>query len=707
MTSLRSPSVQQALHGYRDGHRMLAASVSLDDADRRQMLTLSDSPDAKQIAPDMPLFSGYPLPSGEFFVLAMTWAAAEVRRPGCVWTHSLLLDTEALQQPSLTPLLGSFRRPEGEDSFGDYARELNPPGGAATPRWDPPAVLDTVIWSLYDPPAPPIDLRSSALKGVDRHRLLLAVWEQQWPALRAAFSFAEAPRTARRLGPQLMDMQVTGSPQASSWEVDRNSPSPRTVTKALDRPPQWCRALSADVARVQEMRDFVWHFSSSVPPLRTSLWALASVWSSLNSDDSAAGLTAALGALAREFPEPAQAAELKGALLGATQDSKLPRRIDETEALFALAEAELGEGVSLDGLDLSSRAARLLKRDRAAVVGIVEALAAGRISRAQRAVLGAIGAAFSDAQIRAWANRSPAELAVVAANSEELLSRPDLYLATEPDSFWAEIGRPHAARGRRLAMLEAMIAAGATEYTERALADWSDGGELLLEAISRGEGTFAQPELLDLLKANFILDWLAENGPSPWVSAALTEIWKGKKLSRVPAAEWNALLELGATLPEVPLVSLFVAASNPDSKLGSKRALPLFSELYPRLDKQKSLKRRARVLLADGAAADPDALPLDQAASILACGYVAGDWDAIELLQLDSPKALDAVLRADSSSTLLRELVTSLRKSPDLATEEQGDIIWEALMATENPLTLKSALKAVGRRVFGIGAGAE
>jgi GTPase-associated protein 1, N-terminal domain type 1 len=696
-----SPAVQQALHGYRDGHRILAASVSLDDADRRQMLTLSDSPDAKQIAPDAPLFNGYPLPSGEFFVLAMTWPASEIRRPGCVWTHSLLLAPETLEQPSLVSLLGSFRRPHGEESFSDYAHELNPSPAVGVPRWDCPEILATALWSLYDPPAPPVDLRSS-IKGVDRHRFLLALWEQQWPALRATFSFAEAPRTARRLDSHLMDLQVTGSPQASSWEVGRGEAQPRSVTKPLDRTPKWCQALAADIVQVGEMRDFIWHFSSAVPPRRTSLWALASVWASLDGDKSAAGLTAALGVLAREFPEPEQAADLKRALLGSVRDPRLPRQIDETEALFALSEADLGDGVPLDGLDLRERAAQLLKRDRAAAVRIVESMSAGRVSRAGRAVLGAIGAALTDAQLHEWAKSRPAELALLAASATELLARPDLYLVVDPDALWPEIGKPYAARARRLVMLEAMLEADASEYAELALTDWSDGGELLLEAISRAEGSYNDPGLLASLKVQFVLDWLGENGPEPWVAAALPEAWKAKKLSRVPVREWNALLELGATLPEVPLVSLFVAACDPDSKLGSKRALSLFSELYRRFGKQKSLKRRARELLADRSAANSDDPWLDLAAAILAGGYVAGNWDATELLQLDSLEALNAVIRGDPSTTLLRDLVTALKKSPQLATEEQGNVIWDALMDTENPLTLKSALKAVGRKMLGI-----
>src|SRR5262245_18558864 len=104
-------AIQQTLHGYQDGHRLLGGSVAISPEDRRRMLTLSDSPDAASLKDAESLLMGFPLPSEKFYVLAKTWAAPEVDRPGCVWTHSLLLDSEGLKAPSALDYLPLFRRP--------------------------------------------------------------------------------------------------------------------------------------------------------------------------------------------------------------------------------------------------------------------------------------------------------------------------------------------------------------------------------------------------------------------------------------------------------------------------------------------------------------------------------------------------------------------------------------------------------------------
>ena len=63
-------TIHQAIHGYRDGHRLLSSSVSLSAESARAMLILSDmSGPAMQPGFDEYL-TGYPLPGNEFFVFA-------------------------------------------------------------------------------------------------------------------------------------------------------------------------------------------------------------------------------------------------------------------------------------------------------------------------------------------------------------------------------------------------------------------------------------------------------------------------------------------------------------------------------------------------------------------------------------------------------------------------------------------------------------
>ena len=107
--------VHQALHGYKDGHRLLASSLGLKGRDASKLLVMSDvsGPNA-QIVSDGYL-TGYPLLDCGLYALARTWPAPEMPRPGCVWTHTLLIDFADLAIIDSVTLIGSFRRPQPPD----------------------------------------------------------------------------------------------------------------------------------------------------------------------------------------------------------------------------------------------------------------------------------------------------------------------------------------------------------------------------------------------------------------------------------------------------------------------------------------------------------------------------------------------------------------------------------------------------------------
>lgn len=85
--------INQSLHGYDHGHDKLASSVNLSIEDDNLMKVMSDWTGFTGLSPeDMSYITCYTLPKSGFFVVAKTWYADEMPRPGCVWTHSLILD---------------------------------------------------------------------------------------------------------------------------------------------------------------------------------------------------------------------------------------------------------------------------------------------------------------------------------------------------------------------------------------------------------------------------------------------------------------------------------------------------------------------------------------------------------------------------------------------------------------------------------------
>lgn len=121
--SIKPITLNQTLHGYSNGHHLLASSISLSDMSKRKMDILSDlsGPDIAEGFEDY--ISGYFLETEQLVVVAKTWYAGEMSRPGCVWTHSILFrldDIGALSQ-DLDDLLAFFVRPNPSINYDSYS----------------------------------------------------------------------------------------------------------------------------------------------------------------------------------------------------------------------------------------------------------------------------------------------------------------------------------------------------------------------------------------------------------------------------------------------------------------------------------------------------------------------------------------------------------------------------------------------------------
>ena len=88
--------IEQTLHGYSDGHRLLAASTELPRDARYAMLGLSDISGRSMVSGFEEYLTGYPVPDSSLYAFAKTWYAPEMERPGCVWTHTLLIESRNL-----------------------------------------------------------------------------------------------------------------------------------------------------------------------------------------------------------------------------------------------------------------------------------------------------------------------------------------------------------------------------------------------------------------------------------------------------------------------------------------------------------------------------------------------------------------------------------------------------------------------------------
>lgn len=119
--------IEQSLHGYNNGHHLIAGSVSLPLGDADMMSYLSDwSGYVNPFNKDTCYITLYPLEESQSYVIAKSWYADEMSRPGCVWTHSLIVNLGSLGQKfSFYELLKLFRRPEREgEDFMSYTKPI-------------------------------------------------------------------------------------------------------------------------------------------------------------------------------------------------------------------------------------------------------------------------------------------------------------------------------------------------------------------------------------------------------------------------------------------------------------------------------------------------------------------------------------------------------------------------------------------------------
>lgn len=245
--------VERQVHGYRQGHRLLAASSPLPKKDQAVIDRLSDV--AGPLRPREvfePYLTAYPLPSGERYVLARTWQDLTVARAGCVRTLSLIVPID------------DWARAEGLSSYLNLV--------AIDKRPDESEVAPVVIRKTLSEPLPPASEFSGsellealfleeprpvvALDAVDPELMAIRLLTALWPSLRRRFAistFALSPRKISGRDFDLLFAPKDARAKFADWNgrrVDGRLLQPgrhrwtRTIaSRVLDRP--YPRLLSA------------------------------------------------------------------------------------------------------------------------------------------------------------------------------------------------------------------------------------------------------------------------------------------------------------------------------------------------------------------------------------------------------------------------------------------------------------------------------
>lgn len=273
-----TPTIHQALHGYNDGHRLIASSVSLSSADARTMIVMSDLSGTGVKPAVTGYLTGYPLEGAGKYVLARTWAAPEMPRPGCVWTHSLIIENADLAAlKSAAGLLASFRRPSDAKTKTEYSSPTATPVGNVPVRRLPLSQREReIVNALYA--APESSVVVEADDAEEDEFLLTEIWMQQWPRLRRAFGFCTLAGMDRSKKGVWLDIQITPS-------IDRQTRSkfPDSVVPSEVMSEGALEPLLGDLegSKPTQVREFLRRTGGDVEGGRQAMLPLCRMYSSL------------------------------------------------------------------------------------------------------------------------------------------------------------------------------------------------------------------------------------------------------------------------------------------------------------------------------------------------------------------------------------------------------------------------------------------
>lgn len=332
--------VDQTLHGYSEGHRLVDCSLKLPQPDARTMLVLSDASGSGSRIPPDGYLTGYPLAESGKYVLARTWAAPEMSRPGCVWTHSLLIDFADLARlGSAVDLLDRFQRPSGTGGFRFAARlEVET---TRTPTGVPPADLRRAgLWAsaLYGNPKGRI---VAEREGPADDELVAAIWMQQWPRLRRAFRFSTFSAEDRSTSADIFDLQLMDARSSNRSRV------PNSVIASTADHSEWVEMLLDDLELPKQsgLRQFLRDVGSDVTNGRVAMVTLVYLYAALEPNAGPSKLTDAVARLEGLGPGQGRMGRAAAARVVFTRPGLV------NQGLFDFALGQLRTGRDLLGID--------------------------------------------------------------------------------------------------------------------------------------------------------------------------------------------------------------------------------------------------------------------------------------------------------------------------------------------------------------------
>ena len=533
---MASASIHQAIHGYRDGHRLLSSSNSLSADATRAMLVLSDMSGPSMQPGFDEYLTGYPLPGSDFFVLAKTWYAPEMQRPGCVWTHSLLIPRAQVSNVTTACLLNKFRRPqlEGVEKVAETPITLGDKADGDMYRdgFADRAVATALIGAVLGQPRPVIVAADTAAQ---LEAVILRLWEELWPAERVRFSFCTGALSPRSNAGALLDLQVV--PRAIPPSQFRKSGSAAFILdlRAPNKPDAWVDLIIDGATRGDATFQTWLEAAAGANVGRSVVPNLASIFSDWYAPDSSTRSVIASIASVKDLDSSLRSRLVEMAFDRADMGAGAIGRRELIQELCALRYTDL----TIIAPMLEVQARKLFEESRTEGIALVVSLLRSELTEVGEHVLLAAVSLFEPIDIESFGDEQAQFLPTIVGAKPPLASSPVLWkrAGSRSGEVLSQIGSLNLNDEQRGTVIDAILIAAC---------------DVSVDALVRFGGKAAIFRVLAALTAGHIqLSW-------PWRSA----------LTAQPdtVLEWVESLPT-LTLRELEFVSRFLSPKFTQARL--------------------------------------------------------------------------------------------------------------------------------------------
>lgn len=469
--------LHQALHGYSEGHRLIESSIPIPDDLKRLMQRMSDLSGTSVVSGFQDYLTGYPLQSLGAYALAKTWYAAEMSRPGCVWTHTLIIpETVMAKVVSLAALRPLFKRPNGQSSevySKPVVLEQNSASGLEETFTDQRMKLQAFMAAHYEKESRPLIIGSA--NSHEYSGLIFAAWSQKWPALRMSFTFCTGSLSARTFEKRPLEVQcvpIAATRQVSREIGDAGSSELTLLESIAPNVPRWA-VLATDDALQKEggpLRGFLWSVADEKSS-RGDFESFVSIYESLERQQP---FSVTVDLTASHFPRPLDGQHLKRTVFGDRKGPFVPPT-NSKEILFALATTQHHESFDVGELALKERACRLLTEQPADGCLLVGELLRASLNPIGEEILKSLILVMSPEDARAFATGQQQFLPTLVSVNPKLATSAQLWrLAADHrrelfESVAAQTGiAPEVLCG----IVDAMLESDSDGFIRRAFTQW-------------------------------------------------------------------------------------------------------------------------------------------------------------------------------------------------------------------------------------------